>query len=215
MSREVMVPCINPSKHHVREHVPGSAAHRECVNMKPSAADDIPASARAKIENREPVLMSLSDGRNVTVTPGVIDEDAQLLFTRGQCLAFATELSKKLGTNRVVAFSDERDNTLIHAYAEGNDGTLYDIEGDHSPEEEYERWAHYSAGIPLNEEIDDEEYVPINEETIFVDPEASYPVDPYENPDDEVMQFMMSSNYLPQQVFGLAQPFAESMSNVM
>lgn len=212
--REVMVPCINPSQHHVTEHVPGSAAHRECVNMKPAKADDIPDSVYATIRNREPVDMTLSDGRPVSVTPGVIDEDAKLLFTRGQCLAFATEMSKKLGTNRVVAYSDERDETLIHAYAEGKDGTLYDIEGDHDPDDEYERWSHYSAGIPLGQEIDDGDYVPLRDDTIFVDPDVSYPVDPYENPDDEVMQFMTSTNYLPQQRFELAEPFAESMSDL-
>lgn len=213
MSREVMVPCINPAKHHVREHVPGSAAHRECVHMKPDAADALPQSALDMISKREPVNWALSDGRQVTVTPGVIDEDAVLLFTRGQCLAFASEMSKKLGSNRIAVFVDERDQTLLHAYAEANDGTLYDIEGDHDPEEEYERWNHYSAGVPLGQEVDDEDS-PLSEETLFVDPDADYPVDPYENPDDEVMQFLYSTNYLRSQNFDLARPFAESMSRL-
>ena len=211
-----MTPCVNQSRCQVKEHVSGSDAHRECMSAGSASSSpigDVPAQVA---QHPEPRGMTTANGFSLRVTPGVIDESAERLYTQGQCLAFATELAKKLGSNRVVAFISTDENTLIHAYAEGSDGKLYDIEGEHDLDEETERWdTHFNGGVPLDY---DDEFVGdqmVLTEDIGVDPDLEYPADPYANPDDEVMSFLTQTNYLQYQDFSLAKSFAESMKKLL
>lgn len=209
-------PCLHPEIHHVQEHVVGSQAHRDCVfgdhgSSAASALPDIEESAHQ--ERREPVTMTTASGFSTMVVPGQLDENARRLYTNGQCLALATQLSKRIGTNTVVVYVDEQDNGLIHAYAVGRQGDYYDIEGEHDPEcvEEimFDRY-----GIDPDEDQDEEIESFVCEE-IGVDPRAEYPLDTYDNPEDEVMSFIASSDYLQYQDFKLADSFAESVARML
>lgn len=78
-----------------------------------------------------------SGGGPVDVTPGVLNDDADWVYTNGQCLALAVAMSEKTGWPVVLTRDDLGDTigdepfyTLRHAYVQAPDGTLLDIRGE-------------------------------------------------------------------------------------
>lgn len=73
------------------------------------------------------------------VTHGVVDEDAEHVFTRGQCHAFALALHHthgwKLGT-----VMDNGDGIPTHYYAQHPTGAIADIHGLHDPDDFARKW---------------------------------------------------------------------------
>lgn len=96
-----------------------------------------------------------SGGGPVEVSPGVTDEDADWVYTNGQCLALAAAMSEKTGWPIVVTEDDLGDTgpdgepfyNIRHAYVQAPDGTLLDIRGDQgSVEDVMDADADYSFG---------------------------------------------------------------------
>jgi hypothetical protein len=78
-----------------------------------------------------------SGGGPCDVTPGVIDDEADWVYTNGQCLALAVAMSEQTGWPIVVTRDDLGDTidgepyfTLRHALVQAPDGTLLDIRGE-------------------------------------------------------------------------------------
>jgi hypothetical protein len=78
-----------------------------------------------------------SGGSPCDVTPGVIDDEADRVYTNGQCLALAVAMSEQTGWPVVVTRDDLGDEidgepyfTLRHALVQAPDGTLLDIRGE-------------------------------------------------------------------------------------
>ena len=79
-----------------------------------------------------------SGGGPCDVRPGVLDDEADWVYTNGQCLALAVAMSEKTGWP-VVLTRDDLDDTdangepfygLRHAFVQAPDGTLLDIRGE-------------------------------------------------------------------------------------
>lgn len=88
-----------------------------------------------------------SDGNFVPVTPGIIDGQAQYVYQRGQCLAFAAELATAKGWGvhvvsmiETYSFDDEPYSFPVHVYADSGDGRLWDFSGSHDSREVLEKW---------------------------------------------------------------------------
>lgn len=94
-----------------------------------------------------PVQVPDARGRLVTVTPGVVDDSADYVYSNGQCLAFALAMHEK-GADIEVALASggwwydgpptelTADNVVhfVHALASWDGGDLYDIKGEHERE---------------------------------------------------------------------------------
>lgn len=99
-----------------------------------------------------------ASGDPVEVTPGVIDDEADWVFKRGQCLSLAVALAEKTGGKvycQRVDFGDTDENDqpfygLRHAYVQLPDGTLLDIQGEHGAPADLDEDDEYDdAGKPV------------------------------------------------------------------
>lgn len=101
----------------------------------------------------------------LSVTPGVVDMDAEELYTGGQCVALAGELARLTG-GQIVVRSTTVDRgpqraagrNVVHAYCLTPDGVLLDITGEGGDMEDLRRLQASEAGwydddTPLEPEI--------------------------------------------------------------
>lgn len=84
-------------------------------------------------------------GDKVEVTPGQLNDATRWIYRNGQCLALAVAIAEEKDWPVVIHMSeydpealdedgDPESATVKHAYAQGPDGTLYDIDGMFHPE---------------------------------------------------------------------------------
>lgn len=77
-------------------------------------------------KNSEPVIMKLANGKEMEITPGVIDDNAIRLYKEGQCMAFAVALAERKGGK--VALILNGNHSVVHAFS-AKDGVIEDISG--------------------------------------------------------------------------------------
>lgn len=77
--------------------------------------------------------MTGAHGDEVTVTPGVLDENADEAFMRGQCVALATAIAEDRGWGVAVHWYDYGKG-VKHAYAVDENGDYWDVRGNNDPE---------------------------------------------------------------------------------
>lgn len=91
------------------------------------------------LSEQETVTVLDASGDPIDVVPGIIDDEADWVYKRGQCLALAVALAEKTGGKvycQRVDFDDvDADgnpfHNLGHAYVELPEGVLLDIQGEH------------------------------------------------------------------------------------
>lgn len=127
-------------------------------------------------------------GDPVEVTPGIVDENADWVFKRGQCLALAVVAAEECGGKvycQRVDFDDVDEAgrpfySLKHAYVLTPDGVLIDIQGEH--------------GAPEDLALDDD------------DPEEPIDAITFDDPRAALAHF---DGYLVDQQTVVAEPFAK------
>ncbi|KQO98676.1 hypothetical protein [Leifsonia sp. Leaf264] len=90
------------------------------------------SAAEAELVSADTVTVEIAGGSTYELTPGVLNFDAEWAFQSGQCIAFASALSKRIGSDDILVYLRE-DRSVIHALAympiDGGEGVAYDIDG--------------------------------------------------------------------------------------
>lgn len=103
--------------------------------------------ARPDFTPGEPVTRTTARGLSVKVTPGVVDENADLLYKNGQCVAMARAIAEERGWGVAVATYSE-EGLVKHAWAVDENGTFWDVQGENGRD-------------LIEEEMDDDEEIAV------------------------------------------------------
>lgn len=98
---------------------------KDALEVIEGGYDSAPKSQKSLKDNK-PVIMKLANGKEMEITPGVIDDNAVRLYKEGQCMAFATTLAERKGGK--VALITDGNGTVVHAFS-AKDGVIEDISG--------------------------------------------------------------------------------------
>lgn len=135
----------NAQRRVTRNTTKAATARNKGDEAKATTYDRLVASAAAEVADLSRPTAEVYDasGDPITLTLGVIDDEADWVYTNGQCLALAVAMSEQTGWPVVLrAFTDGdgyeddepvRYTNLRHAYVQQPDGSLLDIRGEHDP----------------------------------------------------------------------------------
>lgn len=96
---------------------------KEALEITDAGYSNLPKK-RGTFKQGETLVMKNANGVNLTITPGVIDDNAKRLYKEGQCMAFAISLAERTGGK--VALLTYSDGSVAHAFNSKN-GVIEDI----------------------------------------------------------------------------------------